>query len=78
MNAYYFVSFYITFYDYHMHVEGLLHANLCLVTVLSSEQCLQFERFRLRHVQIVNKASSFKTKFIGNSAEVNRVNYNTL
>ena len=36
-----------------MHVEGLLPANLCLVTVLSSEQCLQFERFRQQHVQMV-------------------------
>ena len=33
-----------------MHVEGLLSANLCLVTLLSSEQCSQFERFRLQHV----------------------------
>ena len=26
-------------YDYNMHVEGLVPANLCLVTLLSSEQC---------------------------------------
>jgi len=29
-----------------MHVEGLLPATLCLVTLLKSEQCSQFERFR--------------------------------
>ena len=50
-----------------------LHINL-----LSSEQCSQFERFRLQHVQMVNKTSSFKTKCIGNNAEASRVNRNTL
>ena len=52
-----------------MRVEGLLAANLCLVTILSSEQCTQFERFRLELVQMVNKTSKFKTKFIGNNAK---------
>ena len=37
-------------YDYNMYVEGLLPANLSLVTLLSLEQCLQFERFHLYHV----------------------------
>ena len=60
-----------------MNVEGLLPANLCLGDLLSSEQCSQFERFRLQHVQI-NKSSSFKTKLIGNNAEVGRVNHSTL
>ena len=45
-----------------MHVEGLLLANLCLVTLISSDQCSQFERFRLQHIQIVNKTSSFEEK----------------
>ena len=45
-----------------MYVEGLLPSNLCLVTLLNSEQCLQFERFRLQHIQMVDKTSIFKTK----------------
>ena len=61
-----------------MHVEGLPPASSCLVTLLSLEQCSQFERFHLQHVQMVNKTSSFKTKFIGYNAEVSRVNQNTL
>ena len=52
-----------------MNVGGLLPANLCLVILLNSEQCSQFERFRLQHIQMVNKTSSFKTKFIGHNAE---------
>jgi len=47
-------------YDYNVHVEGLPSANLHIVTLISSEQCSQFERFRLQHVQIVNKTSSSK------------------
>ena len=47
-----------------MHVEGLMPASLCLVILISSEQCSQFERFRLQHVQMVNKASSLKTEMI--------------
>ena len=58
-------------------VEGLLPANLCL-SLLSSEQCAQFERFRIQHVQMVNKASSFKTKLIGNNITASRVNCNTV
>ena len=42
-------------YDYNTHVEGLLPSKLGLVTLFSSEQCLQFERFCLQHIQIVNK-----------------------
>jgi len=61
-----------------MHVEGLLPANLCLITLLSSEYCSQFERFCLQHVQMIKKISRFKTKFIGNDAEASRVNRNTL
>jgi len=52
-------------------------ANLCLYMLLSSEQCQQFERFRLQCVQVVNKTSSFKTKLTGNNPETNRVNRNT-
>ena len=51
-----------------------MSANLCLVTVLSLEQCSEFDRFRLQHVQMVNKTSSFKTKLICNKAETSRVN----
>ena len=42
-----------------VHVEGLLPAHLCVVTLLSSEHCWQFERVRLQHVQMVNKTSIF-------------------
>ena len=42
-------------YDYNMLIEGLLPTNVCLVAVLSSEQCPRFERFRLWHVQMVTK-----------------------
>jgi len=55
-----------------------LPANLCLFTLLISEQCLQFERFRLQRVQMVNKTSSFEIKLIGNNAESSKVNRNTL
>ena len=65
-------------YDYNMHVEGLLLANMCLVTLFSSEQCSQFEIFRLQNVHIVNKTSSFKTNLIDNNAETSRGNRNTL
>ena len=56
-----------------MHVEGLLPANLCLVSLLSSEQCSQFERFCLQPVQMVNKTSSFKTKLIVNNVEASQL-----
>ena len=57
-------------YDYNVHVEDLLPAKLCLVTLFSLE-CffLQFERFRLQLAHIVNKTSCFKTKLTGNNAE---------
>jgi len=46
-------------YDYNMHAEGLSPANLCFVTLLNSEHCSQFERFRLQHgtqnIQFQNK-----------------------
>ena len=61
-----------------MHAEDLLLTNLCLVTLLIAEQCVPFERFRLQHVQIVNKTSSFKTKLIGNNAGASRINRSTL
>ena len=57
-----------------MHVGDLLLANLGLVTLFSSETNSPFERFRLPHVQIINKTSSFKTKLIGNNDEASRVN----
>ena len=50
-----YVSVNIVFYDYTMRVECFLLASLYLVALLNSEQCSQFERFHLRHVQIVNK-----------------------
>ena len=34
-------------YDHKIHVEGLLPVNLCLVSLLSLEQCSQFERSQL-------------------------------
>jgi len=37
------------------YVQVLLPANLCLVILLSSEQCSKFEGFRLQHVQMANK-----------------------
>ena len=49
-------------YDYNMHVEGLLPDYLCLVTLLSSEQNEQFERFCLQLIQIIKRTSSFKIK----------------
>ena len=58
-----------------MHVEGLLPADLCLLTLLISEQCSQFERFFPQHVQMVNKTSSFKTKLLGNYSEAGKVNH---
>ena len=48
-----------------MHVDNLLHANLCLVILLNSEEFSKFLRFRLQHVQMVNKTSSFKIELIG-------------
>ena len=37
-----FISFQLILcsYDYNVHVEGLLPASLCLVTLLNMEQCL--------------------------------------
>jgi len=58
-----------------MHAEGLLPASLCSVSLLSSEQCLQFERFHLQHAQVVNQTFSFKRELIGNKAEAIRVNH---
>jgi len=44
-------------YDYNIHVEILLTLSLCLFSLLSSEQCSQFERFHLQHVEMVNKTN---------------------
>ena len=54
-------------YAYIIHAEGLLPDGLCLVTLLSSEQYSQFERFRPQHVQMVNKTFNFKTNSFGNN-----------
>ena len=75
---FYFVAFNGTFLDYNVHVEGLLPASLCLATLLSLEQCFQIKRYRLQHVQMVNKTSSIKTELIGSNAEVSRVNHSSL
>ena len=48
-----------------------------LMIILSSEQCSQFERFRLQHVPMVNKTCSFK-KITDNNAEASRINRSTL
>ena len=45
-----FIYLILRSYDLNMHVEGLLPANLCLVTLWTSGQCSQFERFHLQHV----------------------------
>ena len=65
-----FIFFHLIFrsYDYNMHAECLLSANLCLVTLTSSEQCSKCETFRLQDVQMANK-TSFKTKLIGGNAD---------
>jgi len=60
-----------------MHVEDFLPANVFLVIILSLEQYLQFDKFCLLHVQMVNKIFSFRTKVIGNNAETSRINCNT-
>ena len=57
---------------------GLLPAKLCLVTLFSSEQYSQFERFHPKHVEIVSKTSRFKTKLIGNNAEMGWVKINPI
>ena len=73
-----FINFHLIIYsyEYNMHIGSLLPANLCLVTLLSSEQCSQFERFRPQDVQMLNpnKSSNFKTKLTGNTVETSRVN----
>ena len=43
-----------------MHGVGSLLASLYLVTLLSSGQRVQYERFRLQHVQMVDETSSLK------------------
>ena len=40
-----------------MHVESFLPANLCLVTLVNSEQCSHFQSFRLQ--QMVNNKALF-------------------
>ena len=50
-------------YDYNMRVDGLF--------TLSLEQYSQFENFRLQHIKMVNKTSSFKIK-IDNNVEASR------
>ena len=73
LRFYYLFYLILRSYDYNMLAEGLLLANLCLATLLSLEQCLQFERFRLQYVQMVNKTSSFKTKkYYTETRRVNR------
>ena len=47
----------------------LQYACQVVISLLSREQCPQFERIRLEHVQMVNKTSSLKGTFIGNNAE---------
>ena len=61
-----------------MHIEGLLHANLCLASLLSSVQCSQLERFRLQHVQMVNKTNKVSKKLFGDNAKGSRINRNTV
>jgi len=49
-----------------MLVEGLVPPNLSSVTLSSSQQCLQVERFHQQHIQMVNITSGFKRKLVGN------------
>ena len=65
-------------YESNMHVEGLPHVRLYLVSLFNSEQCLQVIRFRHKHVPLVNTTSSYETKLIDSNAEASRVNRNTL
>ena len=62
----YFFHLTLRSYNYNMHGAGLLLDSVCLVTLVSSEQSSQFERFRLQHVQKANNTSTFKIKMIGN------------
>ena len=39
------------------------------VNLLSAEQCSQFERFRLQHVQMVSKTSSLSNKKTSNGKQ---------
>ena len=43
-----------------MHGAGVLLDSVCLVTLVSSEQSSQFEKFRLQHVKIAINTSTFK------------------
>ena len=52
----------LRYYDYSVHGENVLATHLCLVTLLNSEQCSQFERFCLHHAQMINKHSQYKNK----------------
>jgi len=60
------------------HVDGFLPVVLCVVSLLSSEECSQFDRFHPQHIQMVKKTNCFKTKVIGNNAMASRVNCNIL
>jgi len=50
-----------------------LPVSVCLITLVSSEEWSQFERFRLQPVQMVKKTSRYKAK-LSNNAEASRVN----
>ena len=52
-------------------------SKLSLVTLLSPEQCSQFERFHLQHILMVS-LHPVKNKMIDQNAEASRVNSNTL
>ena len=73
-----YMGFYYLIYGLITTTESLLPAHLCLVTLFSTEQCSQLERFLPQHVQMVNKTSIFITELTGNFAETSRVNRNTL
>jgi len=53
-------------------VDCLQPGSLCLVTLLTLEKNLQFERIRLQHIKMVNKTSSVKTKLIDSNVEASR------
>ena len=63
-------------YDYNMHAEVSVFDNLYLVTLPSSKQCSQFERFRLQVATRSNDKQNLQ--FQNKIAEASKVNRNTL
>ena len=75
---YFLISYYIFMTTTYMLKVYCLPNCVCLVTFISLEQCLQFERSHPSNIQTVNKISSFKTKLSSNDALASRVSSNSL